>query len=172
MHAFMSRFLSVIATLFLLHSLFLPIEAQALPAFARQTGQNCIACHAGGQFPELTPYGRLFKLTGYTIGTRSVPLSVMAIASVTKSANLTSDQAFAKDAVALFQTGSVFVAGKVTENAGIFAQFTYNNYDSQDPDTGQWQGKWASDNFDLRYADRFIDANRDFIFGLSLNNNP
>jgi len=172
MHAFMSRFLSVIATLFLLHSLFLPIEAQALPAFARQTGQNCIACHAGGQFPELTPYGRLFKLTGYTIGTRSVPLSVMAIASVTKSANLTSDQAFAKDAVALFQTGSVFVAGKVTENAGIFAQFTYNNYDSQDPDTGQWQGKWASDNFDLRYADRFIDANQDFIFGLSLNNNP
>ncbi|MHB1334257.1 MAG: hypothetical protein ACYCY1_16855, partial [Sulfuriferula sp.] len=43
-------------------------SAQAVPAFARQTGQNCVACHAGGQFPELTPYGRLFKLTGYTLG--------------------------------------------------------------------------------------------------------
>src|ERR1039458_9365889 len=44
-----------------------PQQAQALPAFARQTGQNCVSCHAGGQFPELTPYGRLFKMTGYTI---------------------------------------------------------------------------------------------------------
>ncbi|MHB1333589.1 MAG: cytochrome C, partial [Sulfuriferula sp.] len=44
------------------------VKAQAVPAFARQTGQNCVACHAGGQFPELTPYGRLFKLTGYTLG--------------------------------------------------------------------------------------------------------
>jgi len=55
-----------------------PLLAHALPAYARQTGQNCIACHAGGQFPELTPYGRLFKLTGYTIGTRNIPISAMA----------------------------------------------------------------------------------------------
>ena len=38
--------------------------ANALPSFARQTGQACPVCHAG--FPELTPYGRLFKLRGYT----------------------------------------------------------------------------------------------------------
>ena len=38
--------------------------AQALPSYARQTGQQCAACHNG--FPELTPYGRLFKLNGYT----------------------------------------------------------------------------------------------------------
>ncbi|HTD03029.1 cytochrome C [Undibacterium sp.] len=148
-----------------------PLIAHALPAFARQTGQNCVACHAGGQFPELTPYGRLFKLTGYTIGARTIPLSVMGIASYTKSSNPSSDPTFAKDAVALFQTGSVFLAGKVTDNVGIFAQGTYNNYDSQDQN-GQWQGKWASDNFDLRYADRYIDASRDLIVGLSLNNNP
>ncbi|HUW27311.1 MAG TPA: cytochrome C, partial [Sulfuriferula sp.] len=52
--------------------------ARAVPSFARQTGQNCVACHAGGQFPELTPYGRLFKLTGYTIGQRELPLAAMA----------------------------------------------------------------------------------------------
>ncbi len=31
-------------------------SANAVPAFARQTGQNCVACHVS--FPELTPYGR------------------------------------------------------------------------------------------------------------------
>jgi hypothetical protein len=36
-------------------------RAEALPSYARQTGQECAACHNG--FPELTPYGRLFKLT-------------------------------------------------------------------------------------------------------------
>lgn len=177
MRSFMSRYLEIkstrVAVIFLLaQSLLSPLVAHALPAFARQTGQNCVACHAGGQFPELTSYGRLFKLTGYTIGTRSVPLSVMGVASFAKSSAPSSDAQFAKDAVALFQTGSVFLAGKITENAGIFAQATYNNYDSQNPDSGRWQGKWASDNFDLRYADRFIDPNRDLIVGLNLNNNP
>lgn len=177
MRSFVSRYLALkstrIAAIFLLaQSLLSPLVAHALPAFARQTGQNCVACHAGGQFPELTSYGRLFKLTGYTIGTRSVPLSVMGVVSYTKSSTPTSDAQFAKDAVALFQTGSVFLAGKITENAGIFAQATYNNYDSQNADSGRWQGKWASDNFDLRYADRFIDPSRDLIVGLNLNNNP
>ena len=40
--------------------------AQALPSFARQTGQPCGTCHT--DFPGLTPYGRLFKLNGYTTG--------------------------------------------------------------------------------------------------------
>ena len=161
-----------LAGLLLAQLLFNSPVAHALPAFARQTGQNCVACHAGGQFPELTSYGRLFKMTGYTIGNRAIPLSAMGIASYTKSASPTDDPTFAKDAVALFQTGSVFLAGKLSENIGIFAQATYNNYDSQNPDTGKWQGKWGSDNFELRYADRFIDFNRDLIFGLALNNNP
>jgi hypothetical protein len=41
---------------------------RALPIFALQTGQSCVACHAGGQFPKLTPYGRMFRLNGYTFG--------------------------------------------------------------------------------------------------------
>src|SRR6516164_6485769 len=39
--------------------------AQALPAYARQTGQPCAACHTA--FPELTPFGRRFKSGGYTL---------------------------------------------------------------------------------------------------------
>src|SRR5215472_1541751 len=40
--------------------------AQALPSFARQTGQPCGTCHT--DFPALTPFGRSFKLRGYTAG--------------------------------------------------------------------------------------------------------
>jgi hypothetical protein len=40
--------------------------AKALPSFARQTGQPCGTCHT--DFPALTPYGRRFKLLGYTTG--------------------------------------------------------------------------------------------------------
>ena len=40
--------------------------ANALPSFARQTGQSCGTCHT--DFPGLTPYGRKFKMLGYTTG--------------------------------------------------------------------------------------------------------
>ena len=40
--------------------------AQALPSYARQTGQPCGTCHT--DFAGLTPYGRLFKIGGYTAG--------------------------------------------------------------------------------------------------------
>src|SRR5207245_11081372 len=58
--------------------------AAAVPAFAQQTGRNCAACHVGGFGPELTPFGREFKLGGYTLRMHgSVPLSAMAIGSWT-----------------------------------------------------------------------------------------
>src|SRR6202163_3060120 len=41
-------------------------SGQALPSFARQTGQPCGTCHT--DFPALTPFGRRFKLLGYTTG--------------------------------------------------------------------------------------------------------
>src|SRR5579859_5018024 len=59
-----------------------PKAAEAVPAFAEQTGQPCKACHVGGFGPELTPFGREFKIGGYTLRTHSaIPLSAMAIAS-------------------------------------------------------------------------------------------
>src|SRR5581483_3158536 len=92
----------------------LPQTAEAIPVYARQTGQNCIASHAGGQFPELTAYGRLFKLTGYTTGSRTeVPLAMMAVASSTSVASKTpgtgdSNADFPQDGVLHFTTASVF----------------------------------------------------------------
>lgn len=149
----------------------------ALPAFARQTGQNCLACHAGGQFPELTPYGRLFKLTGYTLGSRAIPLSVMAVLDYTDVRN-TKDSTGVKDTTdfykngkAIFDVGSVFLAGKVTDNLGVFAQATYAQYDHQ-KDNGDWVGHLSPDNSELRYADRFISPGNDLIVGAFANNNP
>src|SRR5512147_3287137 len=40
-------------------------EARAVPSFALQTGQPCASCHIGAFGPQLTDYGREFKLRGY-----------------------------------------------------------------------------------------------------------
>src|SRR5581483_4413174 len=138
--------------------------------------QNCMACHAGGQFPELTPYGRLFKLTGYTLGERAeLPLSAMAVLSDSRVRNTTkSDDPgadFQKNGSLIFATASAFAAGKITDNIGAFLQVTYDNYASQSAD-GSFHGHTAADNMDIRYADRYVDATHDLIFGVSANNNP
>ncbi|HET9113559.1 MAG TPA: hypothetical protein VFN66_06785, partial [Burkholderiales bacterium] len=101
----------------------LSANARAVPAFARQTGQNCLACHAGGQFPELTPYGRLFKLTGYTIGKRSIPLAIMGVFGSTnvKGPAPTGPGHTEDDGTLTFDTGSLFIAGKITDKSGLFA---------------------------------------------------
>lgn len=41
-------------------------EAAAIPAFARQVGMACFACHAQ-HFPVLNNFGRAFKASGYTM---------------------------------------------------------------------------------------------------------
>jgi hypothetical protein len=152
-----------------------PAAAHAVPLFARQAGQNCVACHAGGQFPELTPYGRLFKLTGYTLGERTIPLAAMAVASYSRVADTSKsdDPAadFSKNEKLIFATASLFTGGKITDNVGAFVQITYDPYAVQNDD-GSYSGHTNADNIDIRYADRFIDDKRDLIWGVSLNNNP
>lgn len=46
-------------------SLWIAPEANAVPAFARQTGQACSTCHFQ-HFPALNAFGRAFKANGYT----------------------------------------------------------------------------------------------------------
>lgn len=167
--------------------LFVSQDAQALPLFARQTGQNCLACHAGGQFPALTAYGRKFKLTGYTIGSRSdVPLSVMLQAGVARVANTTSGtlndpngsggnglspgDSFPRNGLPTVTQASLFAGGRITDNIGLFGQWTIDPYAYQNG-SGKWSSHSATDQFDLRYADRLIDGKRDLIYGFSLNNN-
>jgi hypothetical protein len=46
-------------------SLILPRKAHAIPSYTRQTGFSCDECHT--VYPNLTPFGRDFKLHGYTM---------------------------------------------------------------------------------------------------------
>jgi hypothetical protein len=43
--------------------------ANAVPSYSRQTGLPCASCHYAP--PELTPFGRTFKLEGYTFTTKA-----------------------------------------------------------------------------------------------------
>lgn len=172
---FEARLLQALLAGTALISALLPVDAQAMPAFNRQTGQSCVACHAGGQFPELTPYGRLFKLTGYTLGERTLPISAMAVLSQSKVSNTAKsddpNSDFQKNNRAVLATASLLLGGKVTDNIGAFAQITYDPYATQDAD-GRFHGHSKADNIDLRYADRVNSGHRDLIFGVSANNNP
>ena len=160
----------------------------AVPSFARQTGMTCAACHT--VFPELTPFGREFKLNGYVLdnikqvtgidtSNRSTlalnaipPISLMLQVSYTHtSAALPDGQvtgALAKDGDVLFpQQASFFYAGKIADELGAFIQLTYDGAEDH----------FALDNTDIRYAHHlgFGGANgnaHDLILGVTLNNNP
>lgn len=170
-----SKLVAMALCLPVIGALFAPFNVQALPSFARQTGQNCVACHAGGQFPELTPYGRMFKLTGYTIGERTNPLSVMGVAGVSNVADRSKSDApdadFQKNFAPILASSSLFIAGKVTNNIGAFVQTTYDRYAVSNPD-GSFSGHSKADNMDFRYAEHLVDGRREWIYGVSVNNNP
>ncbi len=148
--------------------------AEAVPAYARQTGQNCVACHVS--FPELTPYGRWFKLSGYTIGTRQdVPVAAMAQLGVTKIKNNddgSGGAVTARNGLVALNGASLFVAGKASDNLGAFVQWTFSEDYGTD---GTSLGHSGIDNADLRWVGRAGSADAsDFklLYGLTLHNNP
>jgi hypothetical protein len=61
----------IFSTLFAVIALFVLSvpSARAVPSYSRQTGMPCAACHYAP--PELTPFGRTFKLEGYTFTTKA-----------------------------------------------------------------------------------------------------
>ncbi|HVX38391.1 MAG TPA: hypothetical protein VHB25_02365 [Gemmatimonadaceae bacterium] len=148
-----------------------------VPAYSRQTGMACSACHY--QFPQLTPFGRLFKLNGYTLtglqtigqpgdsaGKESLKLSpipglaAMLVTSVTQTNKALPGT---QNGTAAFPDQfSLFAAGEITPNVGAFTQFTYAAAD----------GSFGIDNFDIRYANHRSVDERDLIYGLTLHNNP
>ncbi len=148
-----------------------------IPAFSRQTGMACSVCHY--QFPALTPFGRLFKLNGYTLtgiatitaqkDSASDPnLKLLSVPPM--AAMFVGDFAQTAKAVPGTQNGTVqmpdqaslFVGGAITPNLGIFSQFTYAAAD----------GTFGMDNLDLRYAKTYTMGDHSVLFGLTLNNNP
>ena len=155
----------VLTAIGLLTLLFGASRAEALPSYARQTGQECAACHNG--FPELTPYGRLFKLNGYTFGggqSNAPPIAAMVIPTFTNTAtNEPGNTAhYGPNNNADIATASLFYGGEIATNLGAFAQVTYDN--------GPRQLHW--DNTDIRYARATTLFDRELVLGASVNNNP
>lgn len=165
-------FYATVAVSFVLTSM----TAQAVPSFARQTGMPCAACHT--VFPELTSFGRTFKLNGYTLtgikqieapagnGTGGLklneipPLSAMLVVGATHSNKVSGTQ---NNDVQLPDQLSFFFAGEVTPHIGSFIQLTYTQADA----------KFGLDNTDIRYANHTtLGGGKDLIYGLTLNNNP
>jgi hypothetical protein len=64
---------------------------KAMPSFARQTGAPCSQCHTQSFGPNLTPFGRNFKLNGYTLvggsgkNAKLPPISAMIEGSFTNT---------------------------------------------------------------------------------------
>lgn len=148
-------------------ALFNERPASAVPAFAEQTGQQCVSCHVGGFGPQLTPFGRAFKLGGYTLRANhfNVPLSAMMVASwVNTKRDLPeppTDKAKTNDNLS-FDEGSIFLAGGLGSHVGGFAQVTYSGADEA----------WAWDNVDLRAVNTGKIGGKDLVYGLTVNNNP
>ena len=148
------------------------------PSFARQTKLSCNVCHLGG-FPQLTRFGRLFKLNGYTLSglpqitgqvdsaTRrslelsSIPgLSVMALVSATSTARKLPATPSLRTEYP--QQLSVFFGGEISPRLGALAQLTYSDA----------TGKVAIDNTDVRFAAHTKSGSKDILYGLTLHNNP
>ncbi len=148
--------------------------AHAVPSFARQTGLSCNVCHSNA--PELTSFGRYFKLKGYVLTdttaadkignsrdlllSKYIPLSAMILVSETVyQANQPSTQ---NTSAGFPQQLSLFLAGAYAAHFGSLVQLTYTHADDH----------FGIDNSDLRYANQTKLADRDLLYGITLNNNP
>jgi opacity protein-like surface antigen len=167
--------------------------AHALPSFARQTGQPCGTCHT--DFPGLTPYGRLFKLRGYTTGGGPYrttlfptsddsapsddkkwipPVSMMSIIGFTNTqAPLAPPTApYWPNNNVVVSPSSFFWGGAITDHIGAFAQVTYNEVGPGGFGTDPFGHTWTWDNTDIRYANATNIGGFDVVYGITANNSP
>src|SRR5246127_3048392 len=145
----------------------LPDRGLALPSFARQTGFPCSQCHTLSFGPALTAYGREFKLNGYTFGTGEQPLPLALMVQGGLSRSETPQPAspaphFADNDNLSIDQVSLFLATRLSDHVGMFAQATY----SGDARHFSW------DNTDIRYAQPVSFLGTGAVVGVSVNNNP
>lgn len=137
--------------------------AQAVPAYARQTGSDCVACHIAGVGPHLTPHGIWFKLNGYTEGEgKSLPLSAQVRLSHNETHLPTTKDGDRLDEV------SVYLAGRLAPHVGAYVKATHTN----DPfNTGADRNN-ALGPVDVRFADTAQVFGREALWGVTVNNAP
>ena len=143
-------------------------DAHAIPAFSRQTGLSCAACHVGAFGPQLTPLGRRFKLQGYMLksgGGFDPRISAQVLESFMRTQK---DQpeppapGFNTNDNWELQTIDLYLAGPISDHMGLFTLASY----SQNGHTVGW------DMTDLRYARTSEFGTHSAIWGITLNNAP
>ena len=150
------------------------MPAWAVPSFARQTGLSCNVCHYDP--PELTAFGRAFKLNGYTLVSNkekhtigngkslqllnNLPLAVMMLVSDTAVKTKIPDTQ--NNTLQFPAQLSLFLAGSMAPHFGIFAQVTYDHPDDH----------FGMDNTDIRYARTTKLNDKSLAWGIDINNNP
>ena len=145
-----------------------PDGARAVPSFAEQTGQPCAACHVGAFGPQLTKFGRDFKLNGYVASDgkkHGLPLAVTTQLSFTHTNNDQPGPAapdFAPNNNFAMDQASLYYAGRIASHVGGFIQVTYDGVARQ----------LHIDNADVRYAHDGELFGEDMVYGFTANNNP
>ena len=142
--------------------------ARALPSYARQTGQTCAMCHTG--LPELTPFGREFKLNGYVQGggdEKGLPRVAAMIQGGFTHTDVDmpgANQHFGPNSNFELTQASLFYGGAIWADQGLgaFIQGTYDGVARQ----FHW------DNTDIRLARQTELFGQDLTYGVTLNNNP
>ena len=160
---------------FALSSLFATDPAHAVPSFARQTGQPCASCHTA--FPELTPFGRRFKLAGYTLqggDSKFPPIAAMVLPTFSHTAapydSPLSSNSQAVTPPAGLHANNNFVTQQVT---GFYAGQVYGNLGAFIQVTGDPVGGAVNlDSSDVRYVDSFKLFDKDAYWGVTVNNSP
>lgn len=168
------RNLRIYAAAILFASCAMP-RANALPSFARQTGQKCAACHVGGNWPQLTPWGRFFKLSGYTAGSdfidkegfNHLPAGLFGQGGLTWAAqpNDTQGQSVVpKNGLPEFYQVTGEIASKFTNHLGVFYEYQVGNT------FPGWKG--ASAPADIRSTHFFQLGGNELLLGIDSNNSP
>ena len=150
-------------------------NASALPSFARQTGMACAACHT--IFPKLTPFGRIFKLNGYTMtglqqieqktGTSAPGVKISAIAPMSAMIQVSlthtnqTDYNTENNGISFPQPLSLYYAGAISAHVGAFMQVTMDDASSS----------FGFDMGDMRYANTVTTAGGlSILYGVTLDN--
>jgi hypothetical protein len=148
-----------------------PQLARAVPSFALQTGQACVSCHIGAFGPQLTAFGRAFKLGGYTQKgaaegwQTAFPVSLMLLGSYSntqKGQGMPAAQHYGENGNFAMDEIGAFLVGRVNDYAGGFVHGTFDGIKSS----------FHLDNSDLRLTAPFPVDNTELRLGLDVNNAP
>lgn len=154
-------------------------NAWAIPSFSAQTNQPCSACHVGAFGPQLKPYGRDFKLGGYTASDRPkdnivdnwyerITTSVWASYNRTNQdtteldspSNSPGGKGYGKNDNFSFDQAAIYFGGRITPSIGAIQEITYDGVERA----------FTWDALDLRYSHDGEMFGEDATYGVMVGN--